>query len=60
MSFKRIISRIDVKGDNLVKGMNLEGLKILGKPWDFSKYYYEKKVDEIITIKVLLTNQLLL
>jgi imidazole glycerol-phosphate synthase subunit HisF len=48
MSFKRIISRIDVKGDNLVKGMNLEGLKILGKPWDFSKHYYEKKVDEII------------
>ena len=45
MSFKRIISRIDVKGDNLVKGMNLEGLKILGKPWDFSKYYYEKKVE---------------
>jgi len=48
MDFKRIIARIDVKGENLVKGMNLEGLKILGKPWDFSKYYYDKKIDEII------------
>tara|TARA_B100000795_G_scaffold201166_1_gene154891 strand:+ start:933 stop:1721 length:789 start_codon:yes stop_codon:yes gene_type:complete len=48
MNYKRIISRIDVKGENLVKGINLEGLKILGKPWDFSKYYYEKRVDEII------------
>ena len=32
MSYKRIIARIDVKGENLVKGMNLEGLKVLGKP----------------------------
>ena len=48
MDFKRLIARIDVKGENLVKGMNLEGLKILGKPWDFSKYYYNKKIDEII------------
>ena len=43
MSYKRIISRIDVKGENLVKGINLEGLKILGKPWEFSNYYYKKK-----------------
>ncbi len=48
MSYKRIIARIDVKGENLVKGMNLEGLKILGKPWDFSNYYYDNKIDEII------------
>ena len=48
MNYKRIISRIDVKGENLVKGMNLEGLKILGKPWEFSNHYYKKKIDEII------------
>ena len=48
MSYKRIIARIDVKGENLVKGMNLEGLKVLGKPWDFSNYYYDNKIDEII------------
>ena len=28
--------------------MNLEGLKVLGKPWDFSNYYYDNKIDEII------------
>ena len=48
MSYKRIISRIDVKGENLVKGINLEGLKILGKPQEFSNYYYKKKIDEIV------------
>ena len=48
MNYKRIIARIDVKGENLVKGINLEGLKTLGKPWDFSHYYYKKKIDEIV------------
>ena len=29
---KRIISKFDIKGLNLVKGVNLEKLKIIGKP----------------------------
>ena len=28
----RIIPRLDIKGPNLVKGIHLEGLKILGDP----------------------------
>ena len=28
---KRIISKIDVKSSNVVKGINLEGLRVLGK-----------------------------
>ena len=27
----RIIPRLDIKGSNLVKGVNLEGLRVLGK-----------------------------
>ena len=41
---KRIIPKIDIKGPNLVKGINLEGLRVLGKPEDFAKYYCMKMV----------------
>ena len=45
---KRIIARLDIKGPNLVKGINLEGLRVLGNPSEFSKYYYETGADEIL------------
>jgi len=44
----RIIARLDIKGDNLVKGIHLEGLRIIGKPEEFAKYYYESDADEIL------------
>ena len=44
----RIIPKLDIKGPNLVKGMHLEGLRVLGKPAQFAKYYYEQGADEII------------
>ena len=43
---KRIISRLDIKNQTLVKGINLEGLRSLGNPNYFAKKYYgllEKK-----------------
>lgn len=43
----RLIPRIDVKGANLVKGIHLEGLRVLGKPEDFARYYYENGADEL-------------
>ena len=48
MGVQRIIARLDIKGDNLVKGVHLEGLRVLGKPWSFAKYYYENVADELI------------
>ena len=45
---KRILSRLDVKNSNLVKGINLEGLRVLGDPSDFAKKYFEEGLDEII------------
>ena len=36
------------KGLNLVKGIHLEGLRVLGKPEDFAKLYYEQGADELI------------
>jgi cyclase len=44
----RVIPRLDIKGPNLVKGIHLEGLRVLGKPEDFARYYYENGADELI------------
>lgn len=52
MKTTRIIPRLDIKGPNLVKGIHLEGLRVLGKPADFAKYYYENGADELIFMDV--------
>lgn len=48
----RIIPRLDIKGPNLVKGIHLEGLRVLGKPEQFARHYYESGADEIIYMDV--------
>ena len=48
MKYIRIIPRLDIKGPNLVKGIHLEGLRVLGKPEGFAKLYYEQGADELI------------
>lgn len=48
----RIISRLDIKGPNLIKGINFEGLRKLGDPNHFAKDYYEQGIDEIIYIDI--------
>ncbi len=52
MKTVRIIPRLDIKGPNLVKGIHLEGLRVLGKPSDFARYYYEGGADEIMFMDV--------
>jgi cyclase len=44
----RIIPRLDIKGPNLVKGIHLEGIRVLGKPERFARFYYENGADELI------------
>ena len=48
----RIIPRLDIKGPNLVKGIHLEGLRVLGKPEQFAEYYYNNGADELIFVDV--------
>ncbi|MFH0954148.1 MAG: imidazole glycerol phosphate synthase cyclase subunit [Verrucomicrobiota bacterium] len=48
----RVIARLDIKGPNLVKGVHLEGLRVLGKPERFARYYYENGADELIYMDV--------
>lgn len=44
----RIIPRLDVKGKNVVKGVHLEGLRVVGEPGKFAHQYYCDGADEII------------
>jgi len=48
----RIIARLDVKGANLIKGIHLEGLRIMGDPHIHARRYYEQGADELIYMDV--------
>src|SRR5260370_26443766 len=48
----RIIPRLDIKGGNLVKGIHLEGLRVLGEPARFARHYYEEGADELLYIDI--------
>ncbi len=51
----RIIPRLDIKGPNLVKGIQLEGLRVLGRPEVFARRYYETGADELLYMDVVAT-----
>lgn len=48
----RLISRLDVKGANLIKGVHLEGLRKIGDPQAHAVKYYQQGADEIIYMDV--------
>ena len=51
----RTIARLDIKGQNLIKSINLEGLKKVGDPGKFAKKYYNEEIDELIFIDTVAT-----
>jgi cyclase len=46
----RIIARLDVKSENLIKGIQFEGLRKLGRPAAFAENYYLEGIDEIFLV----------
>lgn len=48
----RVISRLDVKGPRLIKGIHLEGLRPVGVPNDFARQYYHDGADELLYMDV--------
>ncbi|WP_216861279.1 imidazole glycerol phosphate synthase subunit HisF [Polynucleobacter sp. MWH-HuK1] len=46
----RVIARLDVKNQFVIKGIHLEGLRKVGDPNQLAKAYYEAGIDEIILI----------
>jgi cyclase len=43
---------MDIKNNFLVKGIQLEGLRKMGKPNEFAQRYYETGIDEILYIDI--------
>ena len=48
----RLIPRLDIKGPNVIKGVRLEGLRVVGDPQEIATSYYEQGADEMIYIDV--------
>lgn len=48
----RHIVRIDIKNNALVKGINLEGLRVLGDPIDAAQLYYQQGCEELFIVDV--------
>jgi imidazole glycerol-phosphate synthase subunit HisF len=43
----RVIPRLDIKAPNLVKGIHLEGLRVIGDPSEHARRYFEEGADEL-------------
>ena len=48
----RIIARLDIKGANVIKGVHLEGLRVIGSPGEIARRYYKAGADEILYMDV--------
>lgn len=48
----RLIARLDIKGSNLIKGVQLEGLRVVGDPQEFAERYYREGIDELIYMDI--------
>jgi cyclase len=48
----RIIPRLDIKGSNVIKGVHLECLRIIGDPEEIATRYYRGGADELIYMDI--------
>ena len=46
----RIIPRLDIKGHNLIKGIQFEGLRVIGNPKEYAVKYANEGADELLYI----------
>ncbi|MCG3770986.1 MAG: Imidazole glycerol phosphate synthase subunit HisF [Nitrosomonadaceae bacterium] len=52
MSGIRIIARLDIKGPNLIKGIHLEGFRVIGDPQEHARRYYRQGADELVYMDI--------
>ncbi|MDP3900335.1 MAG: imidazole glycerol phosphate synthase cyclase subunit [bacterium] len=50
MNSIRIIPRLDIKGENVIKGVHLECLRVVGDPQEMASDYYQQGADELLYI----------
>lgn len=48
----RLIARLDIKSPNLIKGIRLEGFRVMGNPSEYAHKYYKHGIDEIIYMDI--------
>jgi len=48
----RIIPKLEIKNNNLIKGIQYEGLRIIGDPKEYAKQYYDDGADQIIVTDI--------
>ena len=52
MAATRLIARLDIKGPNLIKGVRLEGLRVIGDPREHARRYYDDGADELLYMDI--------
>lgn len=50
MSCRRLIARLDIKGENVIKGIQMEGLRVIGKPDNLASQCYLDGADELLFV----------
>ena len=50
MRLSRLVARLDVKGENLIKSVQFEGLRVMGDPAAAAISYYQGGIDEILYV----------
>ncbi len=51
----RLVGRLDIKGPNLIKGVHLEGLRVIGSSKKYALKYYLDGIDELIYMDTVAT-----
>lgn len=46
----RLVARLDVKGPNVIKGVQFEGLRVMGDPAQLAERYYQDGAQELLFI----------
>jgi cyclase len=52
MANVRLIARLDIKAPNLIKGIHLEGLRVVGDPGKHALRYYAEGADELLYMDI--------
>lgn len=48
----RLVTKLEVKSPNVIKGIQLEGLRVVGEPDGMAEAYYDQNIDEIMYVDV--------
>ncbi len=46
----RVIARLDIKGSSVIKGIQMEGLRVIGDPNHYARQYYNEGADELLYV----------